>query len=75
MRTGPSRAHYYRVKREVLGRNRYDTAAYGEDSYAQEGVPKGQISEELLDERDVPRMEEYVLPPAAGPAVRECRNR
>ena len=72
MRIGPSRAHYYRVNREVLGGNRHDTAAYGEDSSPQERVPKGQLSEKLFHERDVPGREENVLPPAADPAVREC---
>ena len=74
MRTGPSRARCYRVSREVLGGNRYDMVAFGEDSYPPEGVPKGQFSEELFHERDVPRMEENVLPPATGPAVRGCGN-
>ena len=72
MRTGPPRARCYRVSREVLGGNRYDTAAYGENSYPQERVPKGQLSEKLFHERDVPGMEENVLPPAIDPAVREC---
>lgn len=74
MRTGPSRAHHYRVNRKVLGGNRYDTAAYGEDSYPQERVPKGQLSEKLFHERDVPGMEENVLPPATDPAMWECGN-
>ena len=74
MRTGPSRAHYYRVNREALGGNRYDTAAYGEDTYPHEGMPKDQFSQKLFHVRDVPRMEENVLQPATDPAARECGN-
>ncbi|MDE0107944.1 MAG: hypothetical protein OXJ37_16425 [Bryobacterales bacterium] len=72
MRTGLSHARCYRVDREVLGGNLYDAAAYGEDSYPQEGALKGRFSQELFDERDMPRIEENVLPPATIPAVREC---
>ena len=50
LRTGTSHAHYYRVDTKILGGKRFDTAAYGEDSYAQEGVPRGKLSEELLHE-------------------------
>lgn len=74
MRPGPSNARCDRVKRELLGRTRYDTEAYGEASHAREGGPKGQFSVELFDEWDVPRMEENVLPPATDPAVQECGN-
>ena len=55
LRTGTSHAHYYRVDREVLGDRRFDTAAYGEDSYPQDGVPKGELSEELFHESDTYR--------------------
>ena len=50
LRTGTSHAHYYRVDRVVLGGNRFDTAAYGEDSYPQEGVPQGSLSGEMSHE-------------------------
>lgn len=50
LRTGTSHAHYYRVAGNVLGGKRFDTAAYGEDSYPQEGVPQGQLSEEMIHE-------------------------
>lgn len=70
MRSGPSLALYDGVNREILGGDRYDAVAYGEDPYPQEGVSKGQFPEELFHERDVPRMAESVLHPAADPAVR-----
>ena len=50
LRTGTSHAHYYRVDTAVLGGRRFDTAAYGEDSYAQDGVPQGEYSDELFHE-------------------------
>ena len=50
LRTGTSHAHYYRIDGSVLGGKRFDTAAYGEDSYPQEGVPQGQLSEEMIHE-------------------------
>ena len=50
MRTGTSHAHYYRVDGKILGDKRFDTAAYGQDSYPQEGVSKGKLSEELIHE-------------------------
>ena len=50
LRTGTSHAHYYRVDRVVLGGRRFDTAAYGEDSYPQEGVPQGNLSGEMFHE-------------------------
>ena len=50
LRTGTSHAHYYRVETKILQGRRFDTAAYGEDSYPQEGVPQGRLSEELFHE-------------------------
>ena len=50
VRTGTSHAHYYRVGGSILGGKRFDTAAYGEDSYSQDGVPRGELSEELFHE-------------------------
>ena len=50
LRTGTSHAHYYRLDRSVLGNRRFDTAAYGDDSYPQDGVPRGELSEELFHE-------------------------
>ncbi|MCY4189030.1 MAG: alpha/beta hydrolase-fold protein [Bryobacterales bacterium] len=50
VRTGTSHAHQYRVDGEVLGGKRFDTAAYGKDSYMHEGVPQGKYSEELFHE-------------------------
>lgn len=50
LRTGTSHAHHYRVDRAILGDRRFDTAAYGEDSYPREGVPRGQLSEERFHE-------------------------
>ncbi len=50
LRTGTSHAHHYRVGGEILGGRRFDTAAYGEDSYGQEGVPEGELSGELFHE-------------------------
>ncbi len=50
LRTGTSHAHHYRVNTEILGGRRFDTAAYGADSYAQDGVPKGELSGELFHE-------------------------
>lgn len=44
--TGTSHAHYYDVLGEVLGGKRFDTAAYGPDSYPQPGVPAGKLSEQ-----------------------------
>ena len=55
LRTGTSHAHYYRVDTEVLGGRRFDTAAYGEDSYPHEGVPQGELSEELFHESETYR--------------------
>ena len=50
LRTGTSHAHHYRVDTEILGGKRFDTAAYGKDSYAQQGVPRGELSGELFHE-------------------------
>ena len=50
LRTGTSHAHYYRVDTKILGGRRFDTAAYGDDSYPQDGVPQGQLSDELFHE-------------------------
>lgn len=50
VRTGTSHAHQYRVDGSILGGRRFDTPAYGEDSYAQEGVPRGDLSGELFHE-------------------------
>lgn len=50
LRTGTSHAHYYRVDTSILGGKRFDTATYGEDSYPQDGVPRGELSEELFHE-------------------------
>ena len=50
LRTGTSHAHFYRVDGSVLGGKRFDTRAYGEDSYPQDGVPQGKLSEELFHE-------------------------
>ena len=50
VRTGTSHAHYYRVAGSILGNRRFDTAAYGEDSYLQDGVPRGELSDELIHE-------------------------
>ena len=50
LRTGTSHAHYYRVDTKILGGKRFDTAAYGPDSYPQDGVPRGELSEELTHE-------------------------
>ena len=55
LRTGTSHAHYYRVDTSILGGKRIDTAAYGEDSYPQDGVPKGDLSEEQYHESDTYR--------------------
>ncbi len=55
LRTGTSHAHYYRVDTSILDGKRFDTAAYGEDSYPQDGVPKGDLSEELFHESDTYR--------------------
>ncbi len=52
VRTGTSHAHYYRVGGSVLGGERFDTAAYGVDSYAQAGVPQGKLSDELIHESE-----------------------
>ena len=50
LRTGTSHAHYYRVDTKILGGRRFDTAAYGDDSYPQDGVPQGELSKELFHE-------------------------
>ena len=50
LRTGTSHAHHYRVAGSVLGDRRFDTAAYGEDSYPQDGVPQGKLSDEMFHE-------------------------
>ncbi len=50
VRTGTSHAHYYRIAGSILGNKRFDTAAYGEDSYLQDGVPRGKLSDELIHE-------------------------
>ncbi len=55
LRTGTSHAHYYRVDRSILGGRRWDTAAYGEDSYPQQGVPRGELSDELFHESETYR--------------------
>ena len=53
LRTGASHAHYYRVNRGILGGKRFDTAAYGPDSYPQENVPQGKLSEQFVHESAV----------------------
>lgn len=53
--TGTSHAHYYRVNTGILGGRRFDTAAYGQDSYPREGVPTGELSQELVHESDTYR--------------------
>ena len=50
LRTGTSHAHYYRVAREILGGKRFDTAAFGPDSYPRENVPRGKLSDQLVHE-------------------------
>lgn len=47
---GWAHAHYYRVRGEVLGDKRFDTAALGPDSYEQPGVAKGELSEHMIHE-------------------------
>jgi enterochelin esterase family protein len=46
--TGTSHAHYYYVLGEILGGQRFDTAAYGPDSYPQPGVAQGHLSEQRV---------------------------
>src|SRR5258708_28526496 len=48
MVTGRSHAFYYEVGGKMLGDRRFDTAAYTADSYPQDGVPKGKLSEHLV---------------------------
>ncbi len=50
LRTGTSHAHYFRVDGKILGGKRYDTAAFGPDSFPREGVPEGKLSDELIHE-------------------------
>ena len=50
---GWSHAHFYRVDGKMLGDKRFDTAAYMDESYEQEGVPKGKLSEMMVHESAV----------------------
>ena len=53
--TGRSHAHYYQIAGRTLGGNRFDTAAYTDDSYSQPGVPQGKLSEQFVYESQVYR--------------------
>jgi len=44
---GWAHAYYYRVRGDVLGDKRFDKASLGPDSYPQDGVPQGKLSEKM----------------------------
>ncbi len=48
--TGWAHAHHYRVHGDVLGDKRFDHASLGPDSYAQDGVPQGELSDAMIHE-------------------------
>jgi len=71
--TGRSHAHFYQVGGKILGDKRFDTAAFGRDSYPQPGVPRGKLSAQMVLESQVYRgwkVSYWVYaPPGVDPAV------